>query len=183
MPLRASGDVADALERALDDRTRLVVVDHIASPSALVFPVAEIVHRCRSRGIPVLVDGAHAPGHVDLDIDTIGADWYVGNGHKWLCAPKGVAFLAAAAHAHGPDIHPTTISHAFGQGLAAESARSGPGTPPPGSAFRMPSSSTFASAGGRSGSGTRSLRGRRVLRSPPPSTRNRADPRRASAPW
>ena len=125
MPLRTAGDVADALERALDDRTRLVVVDHIASPSALVFPVAEIVRRCRSRGIPVLVDGAHAPGHVDLDIDALGADWYVGNGHKWLCAPKGVAFLAAAAHAHGPDIHPTTISHAYGQGLAAEFGKIG----------------------------------------------------------
>ena len=125
MPLETPADVADALERALDERTRLVVVDHIASPSALVFPVAEIVGRCRSRGIPVLVDGAHAPGHVDLDIDDIGADWYVGNAHKWLCAPKGAAFLAAAAHAPGPDIHPTTISHAFGQGLTAEFAKIG----------------------------------------------------------
>lgn len=125
MPLRTAGDVADALERGLDDRTRLVVVDHIASPSALVFPVAEIVRRCRSRSIPVLVDGAHAPGHVDLDIDTIGAHWYVGNGHKWLCAPKGVAFLAAAADAAENDIHPTIISHAFGQGLAAEFGKIG----------------------------------------------------------
>ncbi|MCY4454347.1 MAG: aminotransferase class V-fold PLP-dependent enzyme [Immundisolibacterales bacterium] len=127
MPLVDPDEVADSLERALDDRTRLVVVDHIASPSALVFPVAEIVGRCRARNIPVLVDGAHAAGQVDLDIDTIGADWYVGNAHKWLCAPKGAAFLAVGAHAnaHGPDIHPTTISHAFGQGLTAEFGKIG----------------------------------------------------------
>ena len=123
MPLCAASAVADALESALVERTRLVVVDHIASPSALVFPVAEIVRRCRARGIPVLVDGAHAPGFVDLDVDTIGADWYVGNAHKWLCAPKGAAFLCAAAGA--VDVHPTTISHALGQGLVAEFGKIG----------------------------------------------------------
>lgn len=125
MPLRAAADAADAVERALDERTRLVVIDHVASPSALVFPVADVVRRCRARGIPVLVDGAHAPGHVDLDVDAIGADWYVGNGHKWLCAPKGAAFLAAGVDAAGREIHPTTISHAYGQGFAAEFGKIG----------------------------------------------------------
>ena len=125
MPLRVAGEVTGAIERALDDRTRLVVVDHIASPSALVFPVTDIVRRCHARGIPVLVDGAHAPGHVDLGVDAIGADWYVGNAHKWLCAPKGAAFLAVAAGAADTDLHPTTISHAFGQGLAAEFGKIG----------------------------------------------------------
>ena len=129
MPLRAAGDVTDALERALDARTRLVVVDHVASPSALVFPVAEIVRRCRARGVPVLVDGAHGPGHVELDVDGIGADWYVGNAHKWLCAPKGAAFLCAGDDA--PEIHPTTISHAFGQGLVAEFGKIGTRDPSP----------------------------------------------------
>ena len=129
MPLRSAAAVTGAIEDALDDRTRLVVVDHIASPSALVFPVADIVRRCRARGIPVLVDGAHAPGHIDLDVDSIGADWYVANAHKWLCAPKGAAFLAAAAHA--PEIHPTTISHAYGQGLAAEFGKIGTRDPSP----------------------------------------------------
>ena len=123
MPLRAASEVTDALEPALDDRARLVVVDHIASPSALVFPVADIVRRCRARGIPVLVDGAHAPGLVDLEVDAIGADWYVGNAHKWLCAPKGAAFLSAGENAAG--IHPTTISHAYGQGLTAEFGKIG----------------------------------------------------------
>ena len=125
MPLRGPFEVADAIERALDGRTRLVVVDHIASPSALVFPVAEIVRRVRARGIPVLVDGAHAPGQVDLDVDAIGADWYVGNGHKWLCAPKGAAFLTVAADSASEEIHPTTISHAYGQGLTAEFGKIG----------------------------------------------------------
>ena len=125
MPLGAAADVADAVESALDERTRLVVIDHIASASALVFPVEDIVRRCRERGIPVLVDGAHAPGHVDLDVGAIGAHWYVGNGHKWLCAPKGVAFLTAAAGAAATGIHPTTISHAYGQGLAAEFGKIG----------------------------------------------------------
>ena len=123
MPLRAAAEVTDALEPALDDRTRLVVVDHVASPSALVFPIADIVGRCRARGIPVLVDGAHAPGLVDLDVAGIGADWYVGNVHKWMCAPKGAAFLAAGEDAAA--IHPTTISHALGQGLAAEFGKIG----------------------------------------------------------
>lgn len=123
MPFRAASDVTDVLETALDAHTRLVVVDHLASPSALLFPVAEIVRRCRARGIPVLVDGAHAPGLVDLDVAAVGADWYVGNAHKWLCAPKGAAFLSAAAGAE--EVHPTTISHAYGQGLAAEFGKIG----------------------------------------------------------
>ena len=125
MPLRGASEVADAIDSALDGRTRLVVVDHIASPSALVFPVAEIVRRVRARDIPVLVDGAHAPGQVDLEVDAIGADWYVGNGHKWLCAPKGTAFLTVAPDAATEEIHPTTISHAYGQGLAAEFGKIG----------------------------------------------------------
>ena len=129
MPLRAAFEVTDAIEPALDERTRLVVVDHVASPSALVFPIADIVRRCRARGVPVLVDGAHAPGLVDLDVGGIGADWYVGNVHKWLCAPKGAAFLTAGEGA--AEIHPTTISHAFGQGFAPEFGKIGTRDPSP----------------------------------------------------
>lgn len=129
MPLGSAADVTDALGRALDERAALVVIDHIASPSALVFPVADAVRLCRAHGVPVLVDGAHAPGHVDLDVEAIGADWYVGNGHKWLCAPKGAAFLAASASAR--EIHPTVISHAYGQGLTAEFGKVGTRDPSP----------------------------------------------------
>lgn len=96
-----------------------MVIDHITSPSALILPVEDIVRHCHDRGIPVLIDGAHAPGMIDLDVDRIGADYYVGNCHKWLCAPKGSAFLAIGRNAPGV-IHPNVISHAFGQGFTAE---------------------------------------------------------------
>ena len=124
LPLANPAQIVSAIEGAISPATRLVVVDHIASPSAVVFPVAEIAALCRSLGVMLLVDGAHAPGMVDLDVDAIGADWYVGNLHKWLCAPKGAGFIVHAARAL-PDVHPTTISHAYGQGFAAEFDKTG----------------------------------------------------------
>jgi isopenicillin-N epimerase len=119
LPVRGPGDVTNAIETAVNDRTRLVVIDHLASPSALIFPVAEITNLCRRRNILVLVDGAHAPGQIDLDIDALGADWYIGNFHKWICAPKGAGFLAVADR-DLPAVHPPVISHFYGQGLTAE---------------------------------------------------------------
>jgi isopenicillin-N epimerase len=104
---------------ALSTRTRLAVVDHITSGSALVLPLQRIVAACHDAGVPVLVDGAHGPAQAALDMRAIGADWYTGNCHKWLCAPKGSAFLYATPQRQ-QDLHPVTISHGFDKGFLAE---------------------------------------------------------------
>jgi isopenicillin-N epimerase len=108
-----------AVAATLTPGTCLAVIDHITSGSAIVVPVQRIVAACHAAGVPVLIDGAHAPGQVDLDLTAIGADWYVGNCHKWLCAPKGCAFLHATPAAQA-GLHPGTISHGYGKGFLAE---------------------------------------------------------------
>lgn len=92
IPLPLDG-VADALFARRTERTRAVYVSHITSATGLLLPVEEIVARARAEGLTTIVDGAHAPGQVDLDLAGLGADFYAGNCHKWLCAPKGAGFL------------------------------------------------------------------------------------------
>jgi len=111
--------IVNNVAAALTPRTKLAVIDHITSGSALVLPLERIVVACHTAGVPVLVDGAHAPGQVAVDMRAIGADWYIGNCHKWLCAPKGSAFLYAAPECQA-ELHPVTISHGLGQGFLVE---------------------------------------------------------------
>lgn len=142
MPVADDTAVLDAVQAAWSDRVKLLVVDHIASASAVVFPVAALVRFAHAHGVAVLVDGAHAPGMLDLDVDAIGADWYVGNCHKWLCSPKGAGFIAEAPGA--PEIHPTVISHAYGQGFVAEFDKTG--TRDPSAALCVPDAIAFHQA-------------------------------------
>ena len=110
-PIESPDQVLNSVLNAITARTRLVVIDHIASPTGLIFPIEEIVSEVEP-DVPVLVDGAHGPGQVPLSLDALGASWYTGNLHKWVCAPKGSGFLHARADRIDETV-PTVISHAW----------------------------------------------------------------------
>jgi isopenicillin-N epimerase len=114
-PARTVARFADAIS----SQTMLVVVDHIAAESALIFPVAEIVRACHDRGAPVLVDGAHVPGALPLNVSSIGADFYAANLHKWAMAPRSSAFLVVA-EPFQTAVHPLVISWGLGTGFTQE---------------------------------------------------------------
>jgi isopenicillin-N epimerase len=119
LPLADIGAVPAAVAARLGPRTRLAIFDHVASSSALVLPVEELARLARAVGARVLVDGAHAPGQVAVDLPATGADWYVGNCHKWLMAPRGCGFLWASPKNQAL-VHPLEISHGYGAGFLAE---------------------------------------------------------------
>ena len=118
-PPPCPGAVVDAIGRCIGRRTRLAIVDHVVSENGLVLPISDIVAGCRSQGVPVLVDGAHAPGHVAVDLAAIDADWYTANLHKWAFAPRSCGILWASAERRD-GLHPAVISWGLDRGFARE---------------------------------------------------------------
>lgn len=117
-PVESSEQIIEAVIKKVSPHTKLVLIDHITSQTGLIFPVKELIQKLNNLGIDTLVDGAHAPGMLPLNLKEIKATYYTGNCHKWLCAPKGAAFLYVRRDKQS-EIRPVTISH------GANSTRSG----------------------------------------------------------
>jgi len=145
-PLNDAREAADAVLQAITPHTRLALIDHITSPTALMLPLDVILPRMRERGILTLVDGAHGPGMVPLNLQCLGSDFYAGNLHKWICAPKGAGFLHVR-RVHQAIIRPcvTGLEGAYGPGdlPAFQRAFAWTGTADPSAFFVLPACLRF----------------------------------------
>ena len=112
LPLTSEAQFTDTIIAGMTERPRVLFISHITSPTALLFPIERAIAEARKRGIWSVIDGAHTPGHIKLELDRIGADFYAGNCHKWMMAPKGSAFLYARPDVQGL-IDPLVISHGW----------------------------------------------------------------------
>lgn len=109
LPLEDADAFIEQLWAGVTERTRVIFMSHITSPTALIFPIEAICQRARELGILTVIDGAHAPGQIDLALDALGADFYTGNCHKWMCAPKSAGFLYARPERQAM-LHPLVVS-------------------------------------------------------------------------
>lgn len=109
-PIESAQHITEIITQAITPQTKLVLLDHIVSQTGYVLPLTEIIQQLNQQGIDSLIDGAHAPGMLPLNLTELGATYYTGNCHKWLCSPKGAAFLYVKPE-YQAKIHPTTISH------------------------------------------------------------------------
>jgi isopenicillin-N epimerase len=116
-PIAGPEEALASLLDAVTDRTRLLVVSHVTSPTGLILPVAELVAEMDRRGIDTLVDAAHAPGMLPVGVGRLGAAYWTGNGHKWMCGPKGTAVLWVREDRRD-EIHPLVVSHGANEPLA-----------------------------------------------------------------
>lgn len=129
-PGAAPHEFVEAIERGLSPATRVLVVDHLTADTALVLPLADIATAAHDRGVLVLADGAHVPGNVPLDIESLSVDWYTANLHKWAWAPRscGVLWTSPAQQHH---LKPTVITWGLDHGMAAEFDLAGTRDPSP----------------------------------------------------
>jgi isopenicillin-N epimerase len=112
LPIGDDDEVVEAIWSAVNERTRVLYVSHHTSTTALTLPVGELCRRARERGIASVVDGAHVPGHLPLNLRELDPDFYAGNCHKWLCAPKGAGFLYVRSDRQR-DVHPLVFSWGY----------------------------------------------------------------------
>jgi isopenicillin-N epimerase len=120
IPLTSKDDFIETFWRQVTPATRVIYLSHITSPTAMILPIETIILRARQAGILTVIDGAHAPGQIPLALDALGADFYVGNLHKWFCAPKGSGFLYVRPSAQNL-IEPLIVSWGYDTGNSATS--------------------------------------------------------------
>ncbi len=121
LPVIDQSSIVTAILSRVSEETALVVLDHVTSPTGLVFPVEDVVNALEPE-IPVLVDGAHAPGMIPVDVSGLGASFYTANCHNWMCAPKGSGFLYVAPR-HRDQTYAAIVSHGYNDGWPGDQSR------------------------------------------------------------